>query len=196
MYIDIKKHPDCKHLGLVFKVAKKLIKIKTSGLEFDDLINIGYLTLNSCYKLKIDSPVYIYRALENNMRHAINQRYFVKISRSGQHLATLLDKGLPVPLSQLSSAQHALKSRHMSQKYFDIPIYKNLIDDLIETQSLYESIHKLSEKEQTVINLHFGLGGIEAMTIREISKEMGIDRGTVHNINKSAIGKLRGLICA
>ena len=50
---------------------------------------------------------------------------------------------------------------------------------------------RLEPRERQVITLRFGLGGIPAMTQREISLKLGISRSYVSRIEKAAIEKLR-----
>lgn len=48
----------------------------------------------------------------------------------------------------------------------------------------------LKEREQTIIELRFGLGGKKPKTQNEVAKIMGISRSYVSRIETKAIGKL------
>ena len=50
---------------------------------------------------------------------------------------------------------------------------------------------RLDPRERQVITLRFGLGGIPAMTQREIAVKLGISRSYVSRIEKAAIDKLK-----
>ncbi len=50
---------------------------------------------------------------------------------------------------------------------------------------------RLDPRERQVITLRFGLGGVPAMTQREIAVKLGISRSYVSRIEKAAIEKLR-----
>ncbi len=50
---------------------------------------------------------------------------------------------------------------------------------------------RLDARERQVITLRFGLGGVPAMTQREIAVKLGISRSYVSRIEKGAIDKLR-----
>ena len=50
---------------------------------------------------------------------------------------------------------------------------------------------RLDARERQVIMLRFGLGGIPALTQREIAAKLGISRSYVSRIEKAAIDKLR-----
>ena len=48
----------------------------------------------------------------------------------------------------------------------------------------------LKDRERTIIELRFGLGGKKPKTQNEIAKSMGISRSYVSRIETKAIGKL------
>lgn len=52
-------------------------------------------------------------------------------------------------------------------------------------------INGLSDREQTIINMCFGLNGVEEMTLNEISCELNITGERVRQIRDSALRKLR-----
>lgn len=71
--------------------------------------------------------------------------------------------------------------------------------DVVEAMSLSEDIRKLyiyikrvlSNREQEIIKLRYGLFGCEEQTQREIAMSMGISRSYVSRIEKKALKKLR-----
>ena len=72
-------------------------------------------------------------------------------------------------------------------------------DDMLEgilradrAASLHKCVDKvLDERERTIINLRYGLGGGAPMAQREVAAELGISRSYVSRIEKAAITKLR-----
>ena len=54
----------------------------------------------------------------------------------------------------------------------------------------------LSENEQTVLRLRFGLNGEEPMTLDAIGKRMGLTRERVRQIEAAGLKKLRGLLAS
>lgn len=50
---------------------------------------------------------------------------------------------------------------------------------------------RLDERERAVIELRFGLGGGEPMTLREVGEQLGISREWVSRIEERAVAKLR-----
>ena len=72
-------------------------------------------------------------------------------------------------------------------------------EDLLETVSRREEIRKMSkaidqcltEQEQLVIQLRYGLGGFPAKRQREVAAITGISRSYVSRIEKRALEKLK-----
>ena len=75
-------------------------------------------------------------------------------------------------------------------------------EDLMETVSRRESVRKvmtvldtcLTDQEQQVIRLRYGLGGIAPKRQREVADLTGISRSYVSRIEKRALEKLRGAL--
>ena len=65
------------------------------------------------------------------------------------------------------------------------------VDIKMKIKLLYEKMKDiLKEREKTIIELRFGLGGHKPKTQNEIAKMMGISRSYVSRIETKAIGKL------
>lgn len=61
-----------------------------------------------------------------------------------------------------------------------------------DTRRLYQILHKvLSEREQEVLRLRYGLFGEEEKTQREIAQRLNISRSYVSRIEKTALKKLK-----
>ena len=75
-------------------------------------------------------------------------------------------------------------------------------EDLLETISRREAVQRVSravddcltEQEQQVIRLRYGLGGQAAQRQREVAAITGISRSYVSRIEKRALGKLREVL--
>jgi len=72
-------------------------------------------------------------------------------------------------------------------------------EDMLETISTRERVKQLSqiietgltEQEQQVIRLRYGLGGCKPSRQREVAERLGISRSYVSRIEKRALQKLR-----
>lgn len=71
---------------------------------------------------------------------------------------------------------------------------KNVEDEIdlkLRIKNLYEKIKEiLKGREQTIIELRFGLGGKKARTQKEVAETLGISRSYVSRIETKAIKKL------
>ena len=56
---------------------------------------------------------------------------------------------------------------------------------------LYELLKSLTEREQQIIILRFGLFGNKATPLREISEKFGLTRERIRQLEKKIIEKLR-----
>ena len=169
-----------RNLRLVAHIVKKY---QGAGEELDDLISIGTIGLIK----------------------AIQTFDFQKASRLSTYAARCIDNELLM----------LLRSKKKSSK--EVSLYEPIgtdkegneisLLDVIETEPvdvvknyslkqdidyLYQLIPKiLSQREQEIITLRYGLYGKEEMTQREIAKRLNISRSYVSRIEKNALLKLR-----
>ena len=169
-----------RNLRLVAHIVKKY---QGAGEDSDDLISIGTIGLIK----------------------AIQTFDFQKASRLSTYAARCIDNELLM----------LLRSKKKSSK--EVSLYEPIgtdkegneisLLDVIETEPvdvvknyslkqdidyLYQLIPKiLSQREQEIITLRYGLYGKEEMTQREIAKRLNISRSYVSRIEKNALLKLR-----
>lgn len=169
-----------RNLRLVAHIVKKY---QGAAEELDDLISIGTIGLIK----------------------AIQTFDFQKASRLSTYAARCIDNELLM----------LLRSKKKSSK--EVSLYEPIgtdkegneisLLDVIETEPvdvvknyslkqdidyLYQLIPKiLSQREQEIITLRYGLYGKEEMTQREIAKRLNISRSYVSRIEKNALLKLR-----
>ncbi|HZW82468.1 MAG TPA: RNA polymerase sporulation sigma factor SigK [Candidatus Deferrimicrobium sp.] len=65
-----------------------------------------------------------------------------------------------------------------------------MVENFFEQKHLLEKVQKLSKRERTVLELRYGLFGVQRKTQREIARMLGISRSYVSRIEKRAIQKL------
>ena len=169
-----------RNLRLVAHIVKKY---QGAAEELDDLISIGTIGLIK----------------------AIQTFDFQKASRLSTYAARCIDNELLM----------LLRSKKKSSK--EVSLYEPIgtdkegneisLLDVIETEPvdvvknyslkqdidyLYQLIPKiLSQREQEIITLRYGLYGKEEMTQREIAKRLNISRSYVSRIEKNALLKMR-----
>ncbi len=85
----------------------------------------------------------------------------------------------------------------MDGTFMDLLSTDENVDDELHIQERDAQINiflsKLNEREQRVLILHFGLQGSEVYSLEEISKEIGLTRERVRQIESKAIRKLRAM---
>ena len=69
-----------------------------------------------------------------------------------------------------------------------------IIEDNESIQSLRRLIHRLDERERTILVMRYGLDGNRPKTLEEVSKTIGRTRERVRQIQMQALKKLRTLI--
>jgi len=71
-------------------------------------------------------------------------------------------------------------------------------DDIVQDEeTLHHMMHlvdRLDERERTILNLRFGLGGERPRTLEEVSQTIGRTRERVRQIQNQALEKLRNLL--
>lgn len=170
-----------RNLRLVAHVAKKY---QGSDEDSDDLISIGTIGLIKAVATFDNSKnnrlaTYAARCIDNELLMMLRMRK--KTSREVSLYEPIgMDKeGNEINLLDIIEGENV-----------DVP---EIMDLEADTRRLYQILHKvLSEREQEVLRLRYGLFVEEEKTQREIAQRLNISRSYVSRIEKSAIEKLRG----
>ena len=168
-----------RNLRLVAHVAKKY---STSKIEQDDLISIGTIGLiKGINSFKIEKgarlSTYVSRCIDNEIL---------------MHLRATKKLGAEVYLNEpigkdkddnVVTLQEVLDNNERN--------IEEEVDIKMKIKLLYEKMKDLlKEREKTILELRFGLGGHKPKTQNEIAKMMGISRSYVSRIETKAINKL------
>ena len=166
------------NLRLVAHIVKKF---ESNGQDVDDLIGIGTVGLIKgidTYSLdkKVKLTTYAAKCCENeilmyfrsNKKNARNVSIYEGISfdKEGNEI-TILD---------------ILKTKDPDYLE-DIYVKDNII-------LLKKYLGILSKREREIIDMRYGLGGMEEKTQKEIAKKLGISRSYVSRIEKRAVTKI------
>ena len=169
-----------RNLRLVAHVAKKY---QGSDEDSDDLISIGTIGLIKAVATFDNSKnnrlaTYAARCIDNELLMMLRMRK--KTSREVSLYEPLgMDKeGNEINLLDIIEGENV-----------DVP---EIMDLEADTRRLYQILHKvLSEREQEVLRLRYGLFGEEEKTQREIAQRLNISRSYVSRIEKTALKKLK-----
>ena len=169
-----------RNLRLVAHVAKKY---QGSDEDSDDLISIGTIGLIKAVATFDNSnnnrlATYAARCIDNELLMMLRMRK--KTSREVSLYEPIgMDKeGNEINLLDIIEGENV-----------DVP---EIMDLEADTRRLYQILHKvLSEREQEVLRLRYGLFGEEEKTQREIAQRLNISRSYVSRIEKTALKKLK-----
>ena len=167
-----------RNLRLVVFIARKF---ESSGVGLEDLISIGTIGLIKAVNTfdpdkKNKLATYASRCIENEMlmhlRHTARMRHEISLD---EPLKTDWD-GNELLLSDVLGTESDLVYRRM--------------DDKVEKQLLRLALEKLPEREMTIMQLRFGLGGREEMTQKEVADALGISQSYISRLEKRILSRL------
>ena len=168
-----------RNLRLVAHVAKKY---STTKVEQDDLISIGTIGLiKGINSFKVEKgarlSTYVSRCIDNEILMHL---------RATKKLAAEVYLNEPIGKDKddnVVTLQEVLENNERN--------IEEEVDIKMKVKLLYEKMKKLlKERERTILELRFGLGGNKAKTQNEIAEMMGISRSYVSRIETKAINKL------
>jgi len=167
------------NLRLVVYVSRKF---ENTGISLEDLVSIGSIglikainTFNTDKNIKL--ATYASRCIENEilmfLRKIHNQKTEISLNE---------------PLNTDWDGNELLLSDILGTDADEI--YKN-IEDAVDKELLLISIQKLSEREQEILNLRFGLLGKDEKTQKEVADMLGISQSYISRLEKRIIEKLK-----
>ena len=168
-----------RNLRLVAHVAKKYA---TSKVDQDDLISIGTIGLikgiNSFNpEKKTRLSTYVARCVDNEI---------LMFLRANKKLGAEVYLNEPIGKDKddnVVTLQEVLENNERN--------IEDEVDIKMKVKLLYEKMKSvLKDREKTILELRFGLGGKKPKTQNEIANMMGISRSYVSRIETKAINKL------
>lgn len=169
------------NLRLVVYIAKKF---DNTGVGVEDLISIGTIgliksinTYNPEKNIKL--ATYASRCIENEILMYLRHNSKTKLEVSIDEPLNVDWDGNELLLSDILGTDEDV-------------IYRDL-ENQVERKLLKKAIRKLSPREQTIINLRFGLetpGGKE-MTQKEVAEYIGISQSYISRLEKKIMKQLR-----
>lgn len=167
------------NLRLVVYIAKRF---ENTGIGLDDLTSIGTIGLIKAintYKAdkNIKLATYASRCIENEIlmyiRKCSNRRVEVSIDE---------------PLNTDWDGNELLLSDVLGTD--EDEVYRDL-ESNEDKKIIREAISKLSKREQTIINLRFGLDNNEEFTQKEVADMLGISQSYISRLEKKIMKRLK-----
>lgn len=168
-----------RNLRLVVYIARRF---ENTGVNLEDLISIGTIGLiKAVGTFKADKNIklatYSSRCIENEILMHIR-----KIS--GQRSEISLDE----PINTDWDGNELLLSDVLGT---DADSVHRPLEDDAERQLLHEAIALLSDREQTIVRLRYGLSGQCEKTQKEVADAMGISQSYISRLEKRIMLRLR-----
>ena len=167
------------NLRLVVYIAKKF---ENTGVGIEDLTSIGTIGLIKAIKTykpdkNIKLATYASRCIENEI--------LMFVRRSSNRIKEV---SIDEPLNTDWDGNELLLSDVLGSD--EDEIYRN-IEMTEEKKIINEAVKKLSKREQTIVNLRFGLSGQEELTQKEVADLLGISQSYISRLEKKIMKRLK-----
>ena len=167
------------NLRLVVYIARRF---ENTGVGIEDLISIGTIGLIKAVGTydpgkNIKLATYASRCIENEIL-----MYLRKISSRRSEVS------FDEPLNTDWDGNELLLSDVLGT---ESDLVMKPIEDDVERDLLLQAVAKLSQREQTIVTLRFGLGGQKEHTQKEVADLLGISQSYISRLEKRIIARLR-----
>ncbi|MBQ5747053.1 MAG: sigma-70 family RNA polymerase sigma factor, partial [Clostridia bacterium] len=167
------------NLRLVVYIARKF---ESTGTGIEDLISIGTIGLIKAINTyrsdkNIKLATYASRCIENEIL------MYIRINASPRG-----DVSIDEPLNTDWDGNELLLSDVLGS---DADTVSHSLEKDEDEKILREAVRDLSEREQTIIRLRYGLGGTKERTQKEVADMLGISQSYISRLEKRIIARLR-----
>lgn len=167
------------NLRLVVYIARKF---ENSGVGIEDLISIGTIGLikavnTFCPSRNIKLATYSSRCIENEILMYLRKNSQIRNELSIDEPLNVDWDGNELLLSDILGSDPDLVNRGVERE--------------AERDLLLSCISHLSEREQLIMNLRFGIGGNQEHTQKEVADLLGISQSYISRLEKKIIKRLK-----
>jgi RNA polymerase sporulation-specific sigma factor len=167
------------NLRLVVFIAKKF---ESSGVGIEELISIGTLGLMKavstfCPEKNIKLATYASRCIENEI-------LMFRRKNHGKYRVISFDE----PLSADWDGNELLLSDVLGSEPDSVCRH---IEESEERMLVRRSVETLTERERTIVELRYGLGGRRELTQKEVADRLGISQSYISRLEKKIMKRLR-----
>ncbi len=167
------------NLRLVVYIARKF---ENSGVGIEDLISIGTIGLikavrTFCPEKNIKLATYSSRCIENEILMYLRKNAQIRNEVSIDEPLKVDWDGNELLLSDILGSEPDVVNRGVEQE--------------AERDLLLECVSHLSQREQTIMRLRFGIGGEQEHTQKEVADLLGISQSYISRLEKKIIKRLR-----
>lgn len=167
------------NLRLVVYIARKF---ENTGVYVEDLISIGTIGLIKAINTfrpekNIKLATYASRCIENEILMYLRKN-------QSRHTEVSIDE----PLNVDWDGNELLLSDILGT---DNDVICRNIEHEVDCQLLHDAISHLSKREQQIMKLRFGLGGVKDRTQKEVADLLGISQSYISRLEKRIIARLK-----
>lgn len=167
------------NLRLVVYIAKKF---ENTGIGLEDLISIGTIGLiKAINTFKTDKNIklatYASRCIENEILMYIRKNSNVRSEISIDEPLNIDWDGNELLLSDILGNEEDEISYDLEKKE--------------EREAVHRAVASLSEREQLIIELRYGLNGKKEMTQKEVADLLGISQSYISRLEKKILSRMR-----
>ena len=167
------------NLRLVVYIARKF---ENSGVGIEDLISIGTIGLikavnTFCPTRNIKLATYSSRCIENEILMYLRKNTQVRNEMSIDEPLNVDWDGNELLLSDILGSDPDVVNRDIEQE--------------AEKDLLLQCVSHLSPREQTIMQLRFGINGQQEHTQKEVADLLGISQSYISRLEKKIIGRLK-----
>ncbi|QWT55807.1 RNA polymerase sporulation sigma factor SigE [Christensenella sp. MSJ-20] len=168
-----------RNLRLVVYIARKF---ENTGIGIEDLISTGTIGLIKAVNTfdgekKIKLATYASRCIENEILMHLRKNSKIRYEVSIDEPLNIDWDGNELLLSDILGTEPDLITRTM--------------EDAGDRKQLLSAITKLTEREKRIVELRYGLFGLEEKTQKEVADMMGISQSYISRLEKRIIKRLQ-----
>jgi len=168
-----------RNLRLVVYISRKF---ENTGIGIEDLVSIGTIGLIKAVNTfdpakKIKLATYASRCIENEILMYLRRNNKIRSEVSFDEPLNIDWDGNELLLSDVLGTDNDIISRP--------------IEDEVDRHLLFQAMSSLSDREKLIMELRFGMGGIEEKTQKEVADRLGISQSYISRLEKRIIRRLR-----
>jgi len=168
-----------RNLRLVVYIARKF---DNTGIDLEDLISVGTIGLIKAVnsfdvEKNIKLATYASRCIENEILMYLRRMVRVRLEVSLDEPLNVDWEGNELLMSDILGTEPDIVSKD--------------IENSVEKQLLWTAINKLNKREKEIMQMRFGLLGLEEKTQKEVADMLGISQSYISRLEKKIIFRLK-----
>lgn len=168
-----------RNLRLVVYISRKF---ENTGIGIEDLVSIGTIGLIKAVNTfdpvkKIKLATYASRCIENEILMYLRRNNKIRSEVSLDEPLNIDWDGNELLLSDVLGTENDIISKP--------------IEEEVDKQLLSQAMANLTDREKLIMELRFGMGGIDEKTQKEVADRLGISQSYISRLEKRIIRRLR-----